>query len=167
MVLDQFEKIIQEQKLDLVVLDNLMAFDISNLGKDKWDAQKEFVWQLHDLALQSNTHIIFVAHPRKPNGFLRLDDISGTADIANAVDNAFIVHRVNEDFKSLAGRYLSATTKDEIFMASNCIEIAKDRDSGNQDVFIPLYYEVDSKRLQNYNGETKVYECELIQENPF
>ena len=166
-VLDQFEKIIEAQKLDLIVLDNLMAFDIANLGRDKWDAQKEFVWQIHELALRSNTHIVFVAHPRKPNGFLRLDDISGTADIANAVDNAFIVHRVNEDFKSLAGRYLSAKTKETIFAATNCIEIAKDRDGGNQDEFIPLYYEKESKRLQNYRGETKVYRCELIQENPF
>ena len=36
-------------------------------------------------------------------GFLRKDDISGTADLTNAVDNVFIVHRVNNDFK---GDYL-------------------------------------------------------------
>lgn len=166
-VLEQVEKIIEEKQIDLVVLDNLMAFDIANLGKDKWDAQKEFVWQIHELALRSNTHVIFVAHPRKPNGFLRLDDISGTADIANAVDNAFIVHRVNEDFKSLAGRYLTGKTKEIIFDATNCIEIAKDRDGGNQDVFIPLYYENESKRLLNERGEVKFYKCKLIQSDPF
>jgi len=166
-VIDQLEKVIQDKHIDLVVMDNLMALDINNLGRDKWESQKEFVWQLHELALQSNTHIIFVAHPRKPNGFLRLDDISGTADIANAVDNAFIVHRVNEDFKTSAIKYISGKTREEIFAATNCIEIAKDRDSGNQDVYIPLYYEKESKRLQNYRGETKVYKCELIQENPF
>lgn len=166
-VLEQVEKIINEKHIDLVVLDNLMAFDIANLGENKWDAQKEFVWQIHELALRSNTHIIFVAHPRKPNGFLRLDDISGTADIANAVDNAFIIHRVNEDFKSLAGRYLTGKTKETIFDATNCIEIAKDRDSGNQDVFIPLYYENESKRLLNERGEVKFYKCNLVQSDPF
>ena len=166
-VLEQVEKIIDEKHIDLVVLDNLMAFDIANLGENKWDAQKEFVWQIHELALRSHTHIIFVAHPRKPNGFLRLDDISGTADIANAVDNAFIVHRVNEDFKSLAGRYLAGKTKEIIFDATNCIEIAKDRDGGNQDVFIPLYYENESKRLLNERGEVKFYKCKLIQDDPY
>ena len=150
-----------------VVMDNLMALDINNLGRDKWESQKEFVWQLHELAIRSNTHIIFVAHPRKPNGFLRLDDISGTADIANAVDNAFIVHRVKEDFKRLSGLYLSGKTKEVIFEATNCIEIAKDRDGGNQDVFIPLYYEKETKRLRNDKSEYKVYKCELIQEDPF
>ena len=41
---------------------------------------------------------MFVAHPRKSVGFLRLDDISGSADIANAVENAFIVPQ-NNDFR--------------------------------------------------------------------
>ena len=166
-VIDQLERVIQDKQIDLIVMDNLMALDINNLGRDKWESQKEFVWQLHELAIRSNTHIIFVAHPRKPNGFLRLDDISGTADIANAVDNAFIVHRVNEDFKRLSGLYLSGKTKEVIFEATNCIEIAKDRDGGNQDVFIPLYYEKETKRLRNDKSEYKVYKCELIQEDPF
>ena len=166
-VIDQLEQVIQDKQIDLIVMDNLMALDINNLGRDKWESQKEFVWQLHELAIRSNTHIIFVAHPRKPNGFLRLDDISGTADIANAVDNAFIVHRVNEDFKRLSGLYLSGKTKEVIFDATNCIEIAKDRDGGNQDVFIPLYYEKETKRLRNDKSEYKVYKCELIQEDPF
>ena len=54
-----------------------------------------------------------------------------------------------------------------IFEATNCIEIAKDRDGGTQDVFIPLYYEKETKRLRNDKSEYKVYKCELIQEDPF
>ena len=34
-------------------------------------------------------------------------------------------------------------------------------------VFIPLYYEKETKRLRNDKSEYKVYKCELIQEDPF
>lgn len=90
-------------------------------------------------------------------GFLRLDDISGTADLGNAVDNAFIVHRVNNDFIRLSKQMFGWKDDDPIYQASNVIEIAKDRDGGIQDYFIPLYYEVESKRLKNSFTENKVY----------
>ncbi len=100
------------------------------------------------MAQKYDVHIMFVAHPRKAMGFLRLDDISGTADIGNAVDNAFIVHRVNNDFKRLSMQMFGWKADDDLYTASNVIEIAKDRDGGLQDYFIPLYYEVESKRLK-------------------
>ena len=41
--------------------------------------------------------------------------------------------------------------------AKSVIEIAKDRDGGLQDYFIPLYYEAESKRLKNSFTENKIY----------
>jgi hypothetical protein len=43
-------------------------------------------------------HIAVVCHPRKAEGFLRLDDVSGSGNLTNAADACFIMHRVNEDF---------------------------------------------------------------------
>lgn len=154
---DEFEKQIKEKKLDLLILDNLMAFDIKDLADTKYDAQTAFVWSLHELARNTNTHILFVAHPRKALGFLRLDDISGTADLANAVDNAFIIHRVNNDFRRLSKMTFGWKDDEPIYSATNAIEIAKDRDGGTQDYFVPLYYERESKRLKNYKAENKIY----------
>lgn len=154
---DEFEKQIKEKKLDLLILDNLMAFDIKDLADTKYDAQTAFVWSLHELARNTNTHILFVAHPRKALGFLRLDDISGTADLANAVDNAFIIHRVNNDFRRLSKMTFGWKDDNPIYSATNVIEIAKDRDGGTQDYFAPLYYEPESKRLKNYKAENKIY----------
>lgn len=154
---DEFEKQIKEKKLDLLILDNLMAFDIKDLADTKYDAQTAFVWSLHELARDTNTHILFVAHPRKALGFLRLDDISGTADLANAVDNAFIIHRVNNDFRRLSKMTFGWKDDEPIYSATNAIEIAKDRDGGTQDYFVPLYYERESKRLKNYKAENKIY----------
>jgi len=44
-----------------------------------------------------------------------------------------------------------------LFKSTNVIEIAKDRDGGTQDYFIPLYYEQETKRLKNYLAENKIY----------
>lgn len=156
-IMEQFEEKIESDKLDLLILDNLMAFNISNLGSDKWDAQTEFVLSLERVAKQKNVHIAFVAHPRKAMGFLRLDDISGTGDIGNGVDNAFIVHRVNNDFIRLTKQMFGWKEDNELYRATNVIEIAKDRDGGIQDYFIPLFYEKESKRLKNYMTENKLY----------
>lgn len=156
-IMEEFEKKIEADKLDLLILDNLMAFNISGLGDNKWDAQTEFVLSLQRLAKRKDIHIVFVAHPRKAMGFLRLDDISGTGDLGNAVDNAFIVHRVNNDFKRLTKLTFGWQDDNEIYQATNVIEIAKDRDGGLQDIFIPLFYEKESKRLKNYQAENKIY----------
>ena len=154
---DQLERKFERNKPDLVILDNLMAFDIKSLSDNKYEAQTAFTWSLHEMAQEYDVHIMFVAHPRKAMGFLRLDDISGTSDIGNAVDNAFIVHRVNNDFKRLSMQMFGWKADDDLYTASNVIEIAKDRDGGLQDYFIPLYYEAESKRLKNSFTENKIY----------
>lgn len=148
---------VEKTKADFVILDNLMSFNIASLGNTKWDAQSAFVWKLHDMAMKQNIHIAFVAHPKKTAGFLRFDDISGTADLGNAVDDAFIVHRVNEDFKRLSQEMFKWKLDDPKYESSNVIEIVKDRDGGTQDFFIPLYFEVRSRRLKNSPEENVVY----------
>lgn len=156
-ILKEFTKAIDEKKLDLLILDNLMAFDISTLSDSKFDAQTKFILELTSLAKEKNVHICFVAHPRKSLGFLRLQDVSGSADLANAVDYAFIVHRNNEDFKRLSMQNFGWKEGYDIYRSTNVIEIAKDRDGGTQDVFVPLWYEPESKRLKNDPTETKFY----------
>ena len=146
---------IKTKKPDLIVLDNLMALDIAMLDHkgDQYQEQTIFVNSLVTLAKQSNTHIIFVAHPRKSQGFLRLNDIAGSANIANAVSNAFIVHRNNEDFRNLTQQMFRWKEDNVIYQGTNVIEIAKDRNTGIQDLFIPLWYEVQTKRLKNTQTE--------------
>lgn len=157
---------IKQAKPDLIVLDNLMALDLSGLDprQDQYREQTKFVNELVAIAKQSNTHIIFVAHPRKANGFLRLDDISGTGNIANAVNNAFIVHRVNEDFKRLSKDMFHWKDDHIAYSGTNVIEIAKDREYGTQDFFIPLWYEPETKRLKNTKSEMIHYGWEPFEQ---
>lgn len=159
---------------DFIVLDNLMALDIGS-GSDKYEAQTQFVWELKNIAKVCNVHILFVAHPRKASGFLRLDDISGSGNISNIVDNAFIIHRHNTDFDNNISSHLGKK-KDQYIPESctNIIEICKDRENGTQDFFIPLWYEPETKRLKNrdsehmhYGWETDINDGDDEDDNPF
>jgi hypothetical protein len=131
-------------------------------ASDKYDRQSIFVETLENMAKKYNIHIIFVAHPRKSQGFLRLEDISGSNDIPNRVDNALIVHRVGIDFKKKFSEMMGENfpQKNELFNASNIVEICKNRTDGIQDCFIPLYYEPETKRLKNTVGEYIHYSWE-------
>ena len=149
-----------ECKADICIIDNLMALDLGNYDRDQYIAQTQFVWALKAIAAELNVHVIFVAHPRKAMGFLRLDDVSGSGNITNIVDNAFIIHRNNNDFQRLTKAMFGWGNNNEAYAGTNVIEICKDRENGNQDIFIPLWYEAESKRLKNYDTENIVYSWE-------
>jgi hypothetical protein len=94
-------------------------------------------------------------------GFLRLEDVAGSNNIVNIIDNAFIIHRNNVDFREKSKTILKGVGADwmidEGSHVTNVIEIAKEREHGTCDIFIDLYYEVGSKRLKNYPSESIVY----------
>ena len=71
----------------------------------------------------------------------------------NPTDNAIIIHRNNNDFKRLSAEMFHWTQDNPVYTGTNVVEIAKDRDNGTQDVFIPLWYEPESKRLKNAASE--------------
>lgn len=181
-------RLIKEFKSDLVIIDNMSILDLSDITDDrradKWDQQKLFVETLKNLAMVCNCHIIFVAHPRKAAGFLRLDDVGGSGSLGNLVDNAMIVHRVNRDFLRGYKRDIlgipegQKKRRDEEeepgydLGGDNCVEIVKERETGLQDLFIPLWYEKSTKRLKNDLYERVIYKWDndgfLGQEdNPF
>lgn len=153
-IIEQFTKMIDEHKLDLLCIDNLMALDISDLSREKYEAQSAFAWQLAELAKQKNVHIIVVCHPRKPTGLLGLYDISGTSDIVNAVSNILYVYRVNQSFRN---DYRMAFGREWDSKATNVWHCAKARFGSVDDTYGELYYEVETKRLKNDLTENRVY----------
>ena len=156
-VYDLIRKQTEEKKADFIVIDNIMALDLSIVNMDKYDAQTRFIWLLKDLAKIANAHVLFVAHPRKAQGFLRLDDVSGSGNIGNIVDNAFIVHRNNDDFRNKTKEFYKKRDDWEGYSGTNVIEVCKNRDIGVQDLFVPLYYEPQTKRMKNFASENIVY----------
>lgn len=155
-LMNEVEAQILKVKPDLVVLDNLMTINVGDLDSNEYKAQTTLMLNLAETAKKYNCHVALVAHPRKTVTFLRLTDISGTGNIGNLVDSAFIVHRNNHDFrKGYINEFCDPkkVKEDDINLhfkqGTNIIEIAKDREAGIQDEFIPLYYEIESRRMLN------------------
>lgn len=161
-ILNSIERCITKNKVDLVVLDNLMSMNLESLSGDKYERQTNLITGLVQYAKDHDVHILFVAHPRKSLGFLRIEDISGSSDLANAVENVFIVHRVNTDFKTKSKLTFGWKDDNEIYNYTNVIEVCKNRDLGVQDLFVGLQYEMESKRFLNEKFETKHYDWEEL-----
>lgn len=138
-------------------LDNLMSMDIDLLEGDKNNKQKNLILQLKDFAKSNHAHIIIVAHPRKSMAFLRKNDISGTADLTNAVDNVFIAHRVNQDFLKAGAEFYGQAYIQQFQGYGNVIEISKNRMYGICDVLVGLHYEIESRRFKNDPNENIRY----------
>lgn len=175
-LINEIENKIQLVKPDLIVLDNLMTIGLYDISTNEYQAQTTLMLKLHELAEKYNCHIGLVAHPRKTTTFLRLIDIAGSGNIGNMVDSAFIVHRVNHDFKKgFIEEFCKKGTREEdvlLFNGTNVIEIAKDREEGIQDEFIPLWYENESRRLKNNQTEIMKFKWtdeweEIELSNPF
>lgn len=162
LLISKIEEQTKKIKPDIIFLDNLMTVDTGGVDANEYKAQTILMKKLTELAKQYNVHIALVAHPRKTINFLRLVDVSGSANISNLVDNAFIVHRVNHDFKKgYIDEFCKPGTKEEdvpLFNGTNVIEIAKDREEGIQDEFIPLWYEIESRRMLNERTEVIKYQ---------
>ena len=138
------------------VLDNLMSMDIDIFEGDTNKKQKTLVQELCQFAKDNKVHIILVAHPRKSNAFLRKNDISGSANITDAVDNVFIIHRVNADFLRL-GKEVYGTMINAYKDFGNVIEVCKNRMMGAQDFLVGMFYEQESRRFKNEANEAIEY----------
>lgn len=139
-------KRIRELKIDLLCIDNLMALDITDLADSKNDQQKKFLWEIHELAIKENIHVIVVCHPKKPVGLLTMYDVSGASEIVNTADNILYVYRVNQQFKNA---YASLFGHSYDAPGTNCWHMAKARHGSLSEDYFPLYYEVETKRLKN------------------
>ena len=132
-----------------IVMDNLMSMDIDLLEGDKMNKQKNAILMIKNFAVENRVHILLVAHPRKSMAFLRKNDISGTADLTNAVDNVLIFHRCNMDFFKAGADFYGNAYIQQFQGFGNAVEISKNRSFGVCDTLIGLHYEVESRRFKN------------------
>lgn len=153
-LIEQFDKMVDRHKLDMLCVDNLMALDISKLSKEKYEAQSQFAWRLHEFAQNKHIHILIVCHPRKPTGLLGMYDISGTSDIVNAVDNILFVYRNNQTFLNSYKQFFG---RDWVGTGTNIWHCDKARFGSVDDFYGELFYEVESKRLKNDIDEVLNY----------
>lgn len=145
----------------IFMLDNLFSLNIDLLEGDKNNKQKELILQIKDFAKKNQAHIILVAHPRKTMSFLRKNDISGSGDLMNAVDNIFICHRVNNDFFRAGAEFFGQSEIQRFQGFGNVIEVAKNRMYGIVDLMVGMQYEIESRRFKNDINENVQYGWEI------
>ncbi len=143
-------------------LDNLFSLNIDLLEGDKNNKQRELILQVKEFAKRNQVHIILVAHPRKTMAFLRKNDISGTSDLTNAVDNVFILHRVNNDFIRSGAEFFGQGVINNYQRFGNVIECCKNRMYGIVDLLVGMHYEIESRRFKNTQEENVQYGWELM-----
>ena len=161
-IFSDIRDLVEREKVQMVIIDNLAALDIDSYDGEKYSKQTKFIIELKEYAKAKNIHIIVVCHPRKQITFLRKDSISGTADLTNIADNVFILHRVGKDFEDRASEFLGSAKALELCSFSNIIEVAKNRQFGVVDYFVGLFYEPESRRLKNSVAEHIIYGWEEV-----
>jgi len=136
----------------VIFLDNFLTLDISSLSDKDLEAQTKFIWSLAQYVKKNNVLVFLVIHPRKIfDGICQKQDVLGTGNFSNAIDYMFIVHRINDAFRShMEKRKLSKTSKEIAEKANNMIEIGKDRWTGKEGLNVPLKFCEDNKRLVDY-----------------
>lgn len=162
---EQIRKLVKEDGVSQIFLDNLMVLDIRMLDENKYDRQAVLLQRLEDLAKELNIHIHLVAHPHKSIGYIRIDNISGSGDIGNKADNIFIMSRVNNDFRTSAPDYLDKFEYDDVIKSgcTNVIEIAKFRAKGTlMGSMVKLWFEEESNRLKNDMAENVIYNWDEV-----
>lgn len=152
----------------IFILDNLFSLDIDIFDGDSNKKQKDLVQQICDFAKKNNAHVILVAHPRKAITFLRKTDISGSGHITDAVDNVFIMHRVNNDFLR-TGKEFYGKKIDDYKDFGNVLEVCKNRMMGIQDFLCGMFYEIESRRFKNVADEVREYgwNIDAVQQDMF
>lgn len=143
--------------LKFVIIDNLMKIEFDGCADSKWEEQSQIVKSLQNFAQRHNICIILVAHPNKVKTLPRIEDVGGSGDIINTADTVIMVHRVTKDFKSRAKQYFEWSDNNPAFEFSNIIEIAKDREFGDDDSLIGVYFDPRSKRFLNRRDEVIRY----------
>ena len=137
------EQVIIQYDIKAIFIDNLMtALSTLDINDNLYNAQSNFVGKLKEIATKYNVVIVLVAHPRKTSGEVGADDISGTGDIANKVDN------------------IIAFAKDEKDKDANLISVTKNRFFGTcltGDERIKVVYDRRTRRIKDIGAPPYKY----------
>ena len=147
-ILKVFEYAAKRYDCKIFMVDNLMTLKIdTKIDNDYYRIQSNSVARFVDFAKFYNVHVHMVAHPKKTNGKLDNDDVSGSADITGRADNVFSLEILSEKDK--------AECKFDV-----ALNILKNRDDGAK-AKVGLNYDPISRRLyQPSKGNARSYSWE-------
>ena len=134
------------------LVDNLMTARYDYNNKENYYIQQSgFVGELVRFAKTYNVHVHLIAHPKKTQGEITKEDISGTMDITNRADNTFSVNIDEENGLTL-------------------VKILKNRSEGIQNLQVAFKFDVPTKRFIPVGDDMlkyKKYKWEFEESEPF
>lgn len=151
------EKLESSTDIDFCIIDNMMRLDIAEYGSEKLLAQIKFAKVITDICQKKNICLLLVIHPTKVFTLPRIDNLAGAGELLNLASLVLILHKVNTDFKVKQKQLFNFKDDHEILQFDTLLEIAKDRDFGQDDSLIGLYFEEESKRFIEYKGQNIKY----------
>lgn len=151
------EKLESSTDIDFCIIDNMMRLDIAEYGSEKLLAQIKFAKTITDICQKKNICLLLVIHPTKVFTLPRIDNLAGAGELLNLASLVLILHKVNTDFKVKQKQVFNFPNSHELLQYNTLLEIAKDRDFGQDDSLIGLYFEEESKRFIEYKGQNIKY----------
>ena len=161
----EVEKLVKEQQIDMLIMDNLSCLDIQELDGAINEQQKAAIKMLLRLTdnLELATHV--VVHPKKCETYLRKNDVSGAKTLTDLADCVFFVHRWNQDTQKAAKEFMTDSVYYDLCDSgtTNVVEVIKHREFGEAEGHIyKLYFEPESRRLKNSIAEHIHYGWEEV-----
>ena len=151
-IIDVFKMAHKKYGCSVFLVDNLMTARYDYNNKDNYYIQQSgFVGELVRFAKTYNVHVHLIAHPKKTQGEITKEDISGTMDITNRADNTFSVNRDEENGLTL-------------------VKILKNRSEGIQNLQVAFKFDVPTKRFIPVGDDMlkyKKYKWEFDESEPF
>lgn len=156
----EVEKLVKEQQIDMLVMDNLSCLDIQELEGGVNEQQKAAIKMLLRLTerLEIATHLVI--HPKKSELYLRKNDVSGAKTLTDLADGVYFVHRWNQDTQKAAKEFMNNKMYEDLCLsgATNIVEVIKQREFGEAEGHIyKLFFEPESRRLKNTIAEHIIY----------
>ena len=152
----EVEKLVKEQQIDMLIMDNLSCLDTEELDGGVNEQQKAAIKMLLRLTEKLEIATQLVVHPRKSEAYLRKNDISGAKTLTDLADNVFFAHRWNQDTQKAAKEFLVDSVYYDLCDSgtTNVVEVIKMREFGEAEGHIyKLYFEPESRRLKNSIAE--------------
>lgn len=151
---NDIKEAVDSDNIQVVVVDNLAALDLSEYEGKDLEKQTKFVTDLKNFAQTKNIHVIVVAHPKKMGQEMaRKESVSGSKNLTNLADNVIVVSRQGIDFRKRLVGFMGEAKAQEYDGFDTILELSKSRMSGAQDRFFGLFYEAESRRIKNTRAE--------------
>lgn len=152
----EVEKLVKEQQIDMLIMDNLSCLDIQELDGAINEQQKAAIKMLLRLTEKHELATHLVVHPKKAETYLRKNDVSGAKTLTDLADCVFFVHRWNQDTQKAAKEFMTDSVYYDLCDSgtTNVVEVIKQREFGEAEGHIyKLYFEPESRRLKNSIAE--------------